>query len=324
MIMYFYREDSKKLVESIKEYDANNDTFTYARDHTALATVEPEASTSSTTTTTRRRERRPSMIAKATDLMWMSSKIDKFDAAPCWWAGSYLIAMRIMQTSVMALIPSPGLQAVAASLIALVGVSVQTHAAPYRRASDNHAALVAAWLLFAWCFVLLLRYSGAVGGEHSIVLGVLLIVLTVGMMAEVMRSLGVDVWKEIEKNKQRDDADAEAEPEAGEAHAESGVEAGASAAGGEGTSPDGGSAAPSSRAPAAPSGSSWGIFMCGAGESTADDGDAKPRTLEDAEAEIAKLRADNAAQIVKLRADNAAHLEELKRLTEENTRLLGE
>ena len=49
--MYFYREDSKKLVEAIKEYDANNDTFTYARDHTALATAEPDASTSSTTTT---------------------------------------------------------------------------------------------------------------------------------------------------------------------------------------------------------------------------------------------------------------------------------
>ena len=80
--------------------------------------------------------------------MWMSSKIDKFDARS-WWAGSYLIAMRIIQTSGMALIPSPGLQAVVASLIALVGISVQTHAAPYRRPSDNHAAHMAAWLLFA-------------------------------------------------------------------------------------------------------------------------------------------------------------------------------
>ena len=53
--------------------------------------------------------------------------------------------------------------------------------------------------------------------------------------------------------------------------------------------------------------------MCGAGERTAGDGDAKPRTLEDFAAENAKLRADNAAQF-----------EKLKRLTEENTRLLGE
>ena len=172
-------------------------------------------------------------------------------------------------------------------------------------------------------FVLLLRYSSAVGGKHGIALGVSLIALTVGMMAEVMRSLGVDVWNDFEKNKQRDDADAEAESEAGEARSESGVEAGASAAGGGGTSPDDGSAAPSSRAPAAPSGSSWGIFMCGASESAAGDGDAKPRTLEDAEAEISKLRADNArlteenTENAELRADNA-------RLTEENTRLLGE
>jgi len=299
----------KELVEAIKEYDAKNDTFTYAREFNAMTTATPDASTSSTTTTTTGRcERRPSMIAKASDLMWMSSKIDKFEAL-CWWTSSYLIVMRIMQTSAMALIEKPSLQAAVASLIALVGVSVQTHAAPFRRASDNHAALVAAWLLFAWCFVLLVRFSGAVGGEHGIVLGVLLIVLTVGMMAEVMRSLGVDVWNDIEKNKQRDDADAEAAPEAGEAHAESGVEAGASAACGGGTSPDGGSAAPSSRAPAAPSGSSWGDFselMCGAGERTAGDGDAKPRTLEDFAAENAELRAVVA------------------RLTEENTRLLGE
>ena len=289
MILYFHCEESKKLVEAIKEYDTNNDTFTFALDHTALATAEPEASTSCTTTTTGRRQRRPSMITRATELMWMSSKIDKFDA-PCWWAGSYLISMRIIQTSVMALIPEPGIQAVVASLVALIGVLVQTHTAPYRRPSDNHAALVAAWLLFAWCFVLLIRFSGAVGDEYGIVLGALLIVLTVGMMGEVMRSLGVDVWKDIEKNKQHGDADTEAESEAGEAHAESGgLEAGAATTAGGRTSPDGGSGAPWSPAP---NGSLWGIFMCSADESATGD-DAKPRTLEGAEAENAKLRAEN-------------------------------
>ena len=149
--MHIYRDDVKELVEAMKKYDANNDTFTYAREFNAMTTATPDASTSSTTmTTTGRRERRPSMIAKASDLMWVSSKIDKFDA-PCWWTSSYLIVMRILQTSAMALIATPSIQAAVASLIALVGVSVQTHAAPYRRASDNHAALVAAWLLFTCC-----------------------------------------------------------------------------------------------------------------------------------------------------------------------------
>ena len=149
VIMHIYCDEVKELVGAMKEYDAKNGTFTYAREFNAMTTATPDASTSSTTTTTTGRcERRPSMIAKASDLMWMSSKVDKFDA-PCWWTSSYLIVMRILQTSAMALIATPSLQAAVMSLIALVGVSVQTHAAPYRRASDNHAALVAAWLLFA-------------------------------------------------------------------------------------------------------------------------------------------------------------------------------
>ena len=133
----------------------------------------------------------------------------------------------------------------------------------------------------------MVRFSGAVGDEHTVVLGVLLIVLAVGMMAEVLRSLGAGVWKEIEKNKQPAAADAEAEPEAAEAHVESGVEAGEPTTAGGGTSPDDGIVVSSSRAPASPSGSSWGglsKLMCA--EGGAAGGDAK--MLEDAEAKIAK------------------------------------
>jgi hypothetical protein len=155
------------------------------------------------------------------------------------------------------------------------------------------------------CFALLLRFSGAVADEHGIVLGVLLIVLTVGMMAEVMRSLGVDVWKDIEKNKRRGDADAEAEPEASEAHAESGVEAGASTACGGGDAPDRGRAASSSAVPAAPSGSSWDLsrLMCA-------DGSDDAKTPEDTAAENAKLH----EVIARLSADLARQSEEITQL----------
>ena len=103
--------------------------------------------------------------------------------------------MRIIQTSVMVFIVNPGLQATVASLFALIGVAVQTHAAPYRRSSDNDAALAAAWLLFIWSFSLLVRYSGAVDGEHGVVLGATLITATVGMVAFVVRTLVTDVKK---------------------------------------------------------------------------------------------------------------------------------
>ena len=64
-----------------------------------------------------------------------------------------------------------------------------------RPVNSNGVALVGTWVLFAWCFVLLVRYSGAVG-SHDAMLGTLLIVVTVGMMVEVVRSLVVDVLED--------------------------------------------------------------------------------------------------------------------------------
>ena len=52
--------------------------------------------------------------------------------------------------------------------------------------------------------MLLVRYSGAVSGEHGVVLGVILIVATVAMVGEVVRSLVVDVRKDGTKRAQRD------------------------------------------------------------------------------------------------------------------------
>jgi hypothetical protein len=139
--MRTHREAIRKLGDTLTEHDAEQDTFTFVRDHAALATMNSEAATVSETTG---KQRRPSMVTQSVDLLWLSSKIDKFQSRS-WWAGSFLIMMRLIRTSIMVSIANPGMQATAASLIALVGVAVQTHATPYRRASDNDAALAAAW-----------------------------------------------------------------------------------------------------------------------------------------------------------------------------------
>jgi len=264
VIMYTNRVEISKLIEGVKEYDAQDDGFSYISEFATLTTAKPEEHTARSSTTGR--QRRPSTIARATDLMWLSSKIDKFEPLR-WWAAAFLILMRIMQTSVMALITNPSLQAAVASLIALVGVSVQTHAAPYRRSSDNGAGLTAAWLLFLWCFVLLVRYSGAVGDRHGPVLGALLIIATVGMISNVLRSLMADVSKDA-KNR---DVASSMSLEMGElsvsdaTQAEPGEHAAPST--GEDTSvTEAGSA--SLRTPDAPSGS-WGFeFLCGEVESS--------------------------------------------------------
>jgi len=159
VLMFVYRDDVEQFVQKMKDHDATHDTFSYAQDFAELTkAATPTAASSSTTTVQERRpSRRPSMmITQATDLMWLSSKLDKFQPQS-WWTSSYLVAMRILQTSAMVFIKNPSAQAAMASLIALIAVSVQTHTAPYRRASDNRAALVATWVIFIWCFVLLVR-----------------------------------------------------------------------------------------------------------------------------------------------------------------------
>ena len=189
--MRSHREGIRKLGDALAEHDAAYNTLTFVHDHVTPATAESEVAGGGTNTG---RQRRPSIVYRSVDLLWLSSKIDKFQSRS-WWAGSFLILMRIMQTSIMVFIANPGLRATAASLVALIGVAVQTHTAPYRRASDNHAALAAAWLLFVWSFSLLARYSGAVDGEHGVVLGATLITATVGMMVFVMCALATDVKK---------------------------------------------------------------------------------------------------------------------------------
>jgi hypothetical protein len=201
--MHTHREGIQRLGDILAEYDAQHQTITFVRDHAALV--------KKTTSETVGKQRRPSMVERSVDLLWLSSKVDKF-RAQVWWAGSFVIVMRIAQTSTLVFIVNPGLQATVASLIALVGVAIQTHTAPYRRASDNHAALAAAWLLFVWSFVLLVRYSGAVGGEQGVILGALLIVATLVVVAFVACAVVVDVKQHTLIVERRDLTQATATP----------------------------------------------------------------------------------------------------------------
>ena len=346
--MYRFRKSIKGLVTKMDEHDRAHDTFTFVGDIIAQQglpptaeltppaelpppaeplpqSAEPRATTTTTTAepraTTTTGGRRPSLISAAADVSWLSEEIDTFSPLR-WWAGSYIIGMRLLQTSAMALIASPNLQAAAATLVALAGACVQRDAAPYRRDSDNRAALVASWALFAWCFTLLVRYSGAVGDAHAVVLGVFLIGVTVATLGAVVYLLVMDVIEDGERiKKARDRRGASSSRDgaaAGEAQLEHGMEAGTSAAaeGGAALSTD--SAGPP-RPPAAPS-DGWGLasslFLCaspdersaGAGE------DAKqPKTLEDATAQIAKKDAALATKDAEFHAELAKKDAEIAR-----------
>lgn len=136
VVMYIYRDDIRKFVVALKEEDDEHGTFTYAYELEALNTEEAAtAVVSSNTTTGWAQTRRQRLAAQATELRWLSSNFDKFEPTS-WWASGFLIAMRLLQTSAMVFISNASLQATVASLVALIGISVQRNASPYRRQSE--------------------------------------------------------------------------------------------------------------------------------------------------------------------------------------------
>lgn len=78
----------------------------------------------------------------------------------------------------------------------LISVSLQHELSPFRRASDNHVALLATWLIFAWAFVLLLRIVGLFGKDASLAVGTLLCIATVGVFVAAIVLANKDCLKQ--------------------------------------------------------------------------------------------------------------------------------
>ena len=211
MTLHKHREAIDQLVAGLQEHDAQHGTFTFAAELAETAAAEAGEATSSSTTAVGKHPRRPSaVIARAVDLTWLATKIDAFKPRS-WWVASMHIVLRIALTSGTVFFTHASAKAAVATLIAITGMCVQLRAAPYRRPSDNDAAVAAAWVLFMWTWVLLMRCSGAVGGEHGFVLGGLLIAATVLLIGGVVRLLVLDVWEDAATN----NAEREAEDETG-------------------------------------------------------------------------------------------------------------
>ena len=136
VVMYKYRIQIDQLVVRLKQYDAENDTFTSVREHTVIALAHGAPDESGNAPQHRNGlGKRQSFVTQATDLLWLSNKIDMFEPNRC-WCTAYSIGLRIVQTSVMVFFTSASLRAAVASLISLTGVCVQMNARPYRRPSE--------------------------------------------------------------------------------------------------------------------------------------------------------------------------------------------
>ena len=64
---------------------------------------------------------------------------------------------------------------------------------PFRRPSDNTTAVLAQATIFLWCFVLVLRDTGAFSSVPTVTIGVLLVVVTVAVFAHATYTVRLEM-----------------------------------------------------------------------------------------------------------------------------------
>jgi len=129
-------------------------------------------------------ERRASFVARSERLEYLSSQIEIL-TPEAWWIGPLQVWLRLAQTSAMVLVTRQSVRAALASCVSIVGVRVHRELAPYRSPSDNRTSVLAQAVIFVWCFSLVLRDTGLFDWLPVLVIGVLLLVMTLGVVVHV-------------------------------------------------------------------------------------------------------------------------------------------
>lgn len=138
------------------------------------------------------KQARTSFVSLTTEISWLLPKFEKF-LPEYWYHGVVLLALRLLQTSFMALVPSQHAQAAIMLYVTLVSILLQSECSPYRRASDNHVALLAQVLVFSWVLVLMLRIVGMFARPvAATAIGVLLCVATVAVFVTALLLANTD------------------------------------------------------------------------------------------------------------------------------------
>ena len=147
------------------------------------------------------KQARSSFVSLTTEIGWLLPKFEKFQPEYWYW-GIVLLALRLLQTSFMALVPSQYVQASIMLCVTLFSISLQSECSPYRRPSDNRVALLAQWLVVAWVLVLTLRINGVfVTPVAAVSIGVLLCVATVAVFVTALLLANAD--RLVEKRAER-------------------------------------------------------------------------------------------------------------------------
>ena len=90
---------------------------------------------------------RSSFSSLTVDMAWLLPKVEKF-RPELWFAGVAMLVLRLIQTSLMALVRTQRVQAAVVSLVTIVAFSMLREVAPMRRSSDNCVVVLSQALIF--------------------------------------------------------------------------------------------------------------------------------------------------------------------------------
>ena len=90
---------------------------------------------------------RSSFATLAVEMSWLVPNFELYKPS-FWFAGVGLLVLRLVQTSLMALVRAQRIQAALMSLVTLVAFSLLDKLSPMRRKSDNHVVVLSQALIF--------------------------------------------------------------------------------------------------------------------------------------------------------------------------------
>ena len=169
--MYRHRDEIDRLQKALQEEDAVNPAFVTAD---GLAQGFSKAG------------RRSSIVISVREnLVWIVEKFEKFRPNR-WHSGVFMLVLRLLQTSVLVLVPRQNLQAAAACVLSMLGACALREAKPFRRGSDNEVAVIAQYCVFLWAFCVVLRDMGISDPKLLVLMGSVLVVATVTVFAHAL------------------------------------------------------------------------------------------------------------------------------------------
>ena len=129
MTMYPHRHAIRKMGTDLREHNKSRGT--------ALTSQQFAKSKHS----------RSSFASLTVEMAWLLPKFEKF-RPELWFAGVAMLVLRLIQTSLMALVRTQRVQAAVVSLVTIVAFSMLREVAPMRRPSDNRVVVLSQALIF--------------------------------------------------------------------------------------------------------------------------------------------------------------------------------